>query len=117
MNEHSIAARCLALSGLFETELLLELMLRFWKHPLADDSEFRNQLLELAVELLRVAVDGHEVLQSIPPEEVNLVLAIWAAESNSANDSGSVQVTERIEWLERVKHAIPSCFASQDYLE
>ena len=46
----SIARASLKLSGLFEAELLLELMLRYWNHPLADDRDFRNNLLENAAE-------------------------------------------------------------------
>lgn len=44
----SIAKACLQMTGLFEAELLTELMLRFWNHPLAEDEDFRSSLLEAA---------------------------------------------------------------------
>ena len=42
----------------FEGELLVELMLKYWKHPLCEDSDFRNQLLESAAEVLRASIGG-----------------------------------------------------------
>ncbi len=116
MNEPSIASRCLALSGLFEAELLLELMLRHWSHPFADNLDFRNQLLEAAVEFLRASVDGKTLLEGIPPDQMNLVMALWYAEWSSVNSGENERVGERTQWLENVKRAIPSCFCDQGNL-
>jgi len=49
----AIADESLKYAGLFEAELLLELMLRHWSHPFASDANFRNELLETAVGVLQ----------------------------------------------------------------
>jgi hypothetical protein len=116
MPRRSVASRCLALSGLFEAELLLELMLRHWGHPFATDSHFRTQLLEAAVESLKTSVAGKVLIEGIPPDQMNLVLAIWYAEWNSVNSGENEQVNERVQWLETVKRAVPSCFCDHDSL-
>ena len=51
----SIAQKSLEITSLFEAELLVRLMLRNWKHPIADDEEFANDLLEGASDALRGA--------------------------------------------------------------
>ena len=117
MAKPSIAAQCLELSGLFEAELLLELMLRYWGHPFADDSEFREQLLETAVENIRLSISGRELMEDIPPDQMNLVLAIWYSEWNSAQPGENEHREERTEWLEKVRRAIPSCFCDQSDLD
>src|ERR1700683_3539988 len=117
MAKPSVASQCLALSGLFEAELLLELMLRHWGHPFANDSDFRVQLLEAAVEFLKISIDGKVLIEGIPPDQMNLVLAIWYAEWSSVNSGENERVIERTQWLEMVKRAIPSCFCDQDNLK
>jgi hypothetical protein len=42
---------------MFEAELLLKLMLRFWRHPLADDRDFWDDLIESATGKRRSAVN------------------------------------------------------------
>lgn len=116
MAEPSIASQCLALSGLFEAELLVELMLRYWNHPFANDGAFRELLLEGAVESLRAAIDGKLLIEGIPPDQMNLVLAIWYAEWNGINSGENDHIEERSKWLESVKRAIPSCFCDQENL-
>jgi hypothetical protein len=113
MAKPSIASQCLALSGLFEAELLTELMLRHWGHPFAEDPHFRNQLLEAAVEVLKMSLTGKELIKGVPPEEVNLVLALWYAEWNNLNMGEAEEAEQRNQWLEKIKHAIPSCFCDQ----
>jgi hypothetical protein len=110
MDKPSIASQCLALSGLFEAEVLVELMLRYWSHPFANDQEFRNQLLESAVECLQASVDGKLLMEDMPPDKMNLVAAIWYAEWTSIVGDGAESVGERQHWLETVKRSIPSCF-------
>jgi hypothetical protein len=110
----SVARRCLELASLFEAELLSELMLRYWKHPLADDPDFRNGLLEAATQALQHAADGGRLFDSLSPENTNLVAAIWYAEwaamrTSAAEDSGEVH-QQRERWLENVRRAVPSCF-------
>lgn len=116
MDEPSIAARCHALSGLFEAELLVELMLRYWAHPLASDADFRTQLLEAAVGVLEASMQGKALIEGIPSEQVNLVMAIWFAEWSSLTDSGVEHLEARKLWLTKVRRAIPSCFTDQDEL-
>lgn len=110
MSEEPICSKCLELSGLFEAELLVELMLRFWMHPFADDRDFRNQLLESAAEHLKSSVEGRTLIADIPSSDFNLVMAIWYAEWV---DIGSKASKDRLAWLESVKRAIPSCFSGQ----
>jgi len=63
----------LAFTGLFEAELLIQLMLRYWEHPLAADSDYRNHLLESACEVLRSSIAGERLMEDIPPKQMNFV--------------------------------------------
>ncbi|HEV3079696.1 MAG TPA: hypothetical protein VGY66_07950 [Gemmataceae bacterium] len=117
MAKKSIPARCLAMSGLFEAELLTELMLRYWKHPFAEDVPFRQQLLETAAEVLKASNRGEKFLEDVPPAEMNLVAALWYAEWNSAAESTGGPAAQRQAWLDSVRKAVPSCFCSQNHLE
>jgi len=110
----SVARRCLELANLYEAELLTELMLRYWKHPLADDPDFRSNLLETATQALQHAADGGRLLDNLSPENTNLVAAIWYAEwvampTSAAEDPGEIH-QQREQWLDNVKRAVPSCF-------
>src|SRR5262249_55414850 len=117
MVEKSLPARCLEMSGLFEAELLTELMLRYWKHPFADDGSFRDQLLEAAAEVLRASIKGEKFLEDVPPREMNLVAALWYAEWNSTVETKDKSSAGRQAWLDNVRKAVPSCFCSQNQLE
>jgi hypothetical protein len=118
----SIASLSLRISGLFEAELLLELMLRHWQHPLANDPDFRNLILENAAEALRSAVSGQQLFDDVPAKKTNLVAAIWYAEWSSVNtehpgsQSDQILWASRKDWLDRVRRALPSCFCSPDLL-
>lgn len=107
-------------SGLFEAELLLQLMLQYWKHPLADDAEFRNELVERAAEILLRAVKGEQLLPEVPSSQMNFVAAVWYAEASMLQDSDSgiekSEQAERQHWLEAIRRTIPSCFCDQDNL-
>lgn len=107
-------------SGLFEAELLLELMLLRWNHPLAADQEFRNELLEAAVELLVRATRGEQVFLEVPADDMNFVTAMWAAEAmsieSSAADADQSEQASRYNWLNAVRRALPSCFCNPDDL-
>jgi hypothetical protein len=110
----SVTRRSLQLTGLYEAELLTELMLRYWDHPLANNPDYRNDLLETATQALQHAADGGRLLDSLSPENTNLVAAIWYAEwaamrASAAEDPGEVH-GKRQRWLDELKRAIPSCF-------
>jgi hypothetical protein len=112
----SVAKRCLAFSGLFEAELLIELMLRYWGHPLAADTEFRNELLEGAAGVLRSCVSGQQVMEDIPPNEMNFIAAVWYVEWNAVAGGAEDPQGSRRAWLDQVRKAIPSCFCPPDSL-
>lgn len=108
----------LGFTGTFEAELLTELMLRFWSHPLAADESFRSGLLESAAEVLLDASRGTRLLEEVPANEMNLVAALWFAEFTTlttVSHKDSV-LRERQEWLTRVRSALPSCFCDQSSL-
>ena len=115
----SAAEESLRFTGLFESELLVELMLRYWKHLRADEREFRNELLEAAAEALRTSVAGQQLFEDVQPQNMNFVAAIWYAEFSGLDDDSDCQQDERVqrqEWLERVQHAVPSCFCDPELL-
>jgi hypothetical protein len=115
----SIAKACLRLTGLFEAELLTELLLRFWNHSCADDADFRAGLLEGAAEALQASVGGERLFDDLDPQNVNLVAAIWYAESVSVSDRTGMSKAElrlRRKWLDTLLKALPSCFCSPDLL-
>jgi hypothetical protein len=112
----SVAEKCLALSGLFEAELLIELMLRYWSHPLATDREFRNELLEGAASALRLCIAGQQLIEDIPPEQMNLVAAAWYVEWNALSNGETDLQAQRQAWLDNVRQAVPSCFRPLDLL-
>ena|SRR6266849_9811804 len=112
----SIAKQCLAFSGLFEVELLVELILRHWQHPLAADAIFRNNLLEQAVEAIRLSISGKRLIQEIAPENMNYVAAIWYVEWNALASGAEDPEGKRQSWLVALKHSIPSCFCDPDRL-
>ena len=112
----SLAKKCLAFSGLFEAEVLVELMLRYWEHPLAANAEFRNSLLESACEVLRSSIAGQRLVEDIPPKQMNFVAAVWYVEWNALNSRQAERKSQRRKWLDRVRKAIPSCFCPPDRL-
>jgi hypothetical protein len=116
----SIAKACLGFTGLFEAELLVELLLRYWEHPRADDPDFRADLLEAAAEALRASVAGERLLQDVDPPHMNLVAAVWYVESVALEERGEISARElrlRRKWLQKVLHSLPSCFCNPDSLE
>jgi hypothetical protein len=112
----SVAEKCLEFSGLFEVELLIELMLRYWEHPLAVDEEFRNNLIEGAASVLRSCVAGQQMLKDIPPDQMNLVAAAWHVEWNALTNGAEDPQGQRKSWLDKVRQAVPSCFCPPDNL-
>jgi hypothetical protein len=112
----SIASKCLAFSGLFEAELLIELMLRHWEHPLADDKEFRNELLEGAADVLRICIAGQPVIEDIPADQMNFVAAVWYVEWSNLGQNERDPADPRRAWLEKVRRSVPSCFCPLENL-
>ena len=115
----SVAKISLQLTGLFEAEVLVELMLRQWKHPLADQAEFRDQLLEQATDVLTAAAVGEIVLEDMKPENIGLVTAVCIAERTTLSTDDSISEKElaaRQAWLDAIRRALPSCFCDPDLL-
>ena len=110
----SIAKESLAMVGLFEAEVLTELLLWRWDHPLKSDAEFRNNLLEDAATALRRAIDGEQLIESVPPAEMNLIAAVYYVEWNSLASGEKDPAGGRERWLECVRRSLPSCFCSQE---
>ena len=117
MAKRSVAKRCLDFCSLFEAELLLELMLRFWKHPFASNPVFRNELLEIATEVLASSSRGTVHFEDIPPHQVNFVNAVWYAECNTLSSGERDRGGKRQAWLDAIRKAIPSCFCAPDHLD
>ena|SRR6478609_10904879 len=115
----SIAKACLRLTGLFEAELLTELLLRFWNHPRANDAQFRTSLLEGAAEALQASVGGEQLFEDLKPQNVNFVAAIWYAESMAVFEREKLPIDElesRQQWLNTITKALPSCFCDPELL-
>lgn len=115
----SIANASLKMTGLFEAELLIELMLRYWRHPLAEQKWFRDQLLENAAEALRSSVAGVSLIEGLQPRSMNLVAATYYAEWSALAglpDGETSEVAQRREWLAAVRRSVPSCFCDPGHL-
>ncbi|MAD80262.1 MAG: hypothetical protein CMJ50_05370 [Planctomycetaceae bacterium] len=117
--DENVAKRCLAICPLFEGELLLELILRHWNHPFADEELFRQQLLETATEVLMTSSDSscqHVFIDELPPQQMNFISAIWYVEFCAVQDDDR-QRELRERWLAEVRRCLPSCFCPLDLLE
>jgi len=112
----SIAQKSFDLAGMFEAEVLTELLLWRWNHPLRHDAEFRNNLLEDAAAALRRAISGERLFDSVPAPETNLIAAICYAEWSSLEDGAEDPGGERHGWLEGLRRSLPSCFCAQEDL-
>lgn len=106
------------LSGTFEFELLVELLLRYWPHPLADDVEYRNGLIDAAAEVLLESSRGVFLMEAIPPRDMNIVAAVWYAEHTSLQTEPpeDSEKNQRLLWLIQIRKALPSCFCDQSML-
>lgn len=108
----SIAQKSLDITGLFEAEVFVQLMLAHWDHPSAGDPSFASDLLEDASGILRASIQGERFLERVPPDEMNFVAAVWCAE-NRVVEPGREDINNlpaRKAWLSSVRHALPSCF-------
>ena len=102
--------------GLYEAELLVSLMLRYWEHPCADDDELVNYLVESSAEILKRSQRGEKFLEDIPPTDMNFVAAVWYAEFCQVQDSEESNLKQRQNWLTTVHRSIPSCFCDPNDL-
>jgi hypothetical protein len=102
----SVAKKCLAFSGLFEAELLIELMLRYWAHPFAADKDFRNGLLEGVAEVLRSCIAGQRAMEDIPPRHMNFVAALWYVEWSAISIGAEDPQGRRQAWLDQIRQAM-----------
>ena len=105
------------ISGTFEFELLIELMLKHWEHPLAADDEFRNDVMESAASVLHQAAEGEAPTSDMRPNDVNLIFSVWHVESlfvAAEPDSDLKKSRER--WLDAIKRSLPSCFCDPEFL-
>lgn len=120
-SDESNAGKSLVLCSLFESEVLVWLLLRNWQHPFSEDIHFRSDLLESATEVLIAAKSSSEVfVVGVPARDMNLIAALWYAENCALADpetiTGTVEYANRTAWLEKVRQALPSCFCAQDDL-
>ena len=112
----SIAQMSLTVAGLFEAEVLTELLLWRWDHPLGHDAEFRNNLLEDAAAALRRAIGREKLFESVPAAQTNLIAAIYYAEWSALEDRGEDPDGARSRWLDHLRQSLPSCFCAQENL-
>lgn len=116
----STANDSLRFCQMFEGELLTELMLRYWEHPLAEDAEYRNGLIENAAKAIRMSMDGERLMEGLQPSQMNFVAAVWYAEWTSLQSTSSeipaAELHQREAWLKAVRGAVPSCFCDQNDL-
>jgi hypothetical protein len=102
---------------MFEGELLTELMLRYWRHPLAENAEFRNDLIENAAKALRLSIEGNNLIECLPPEYMSFIAALWYAEWSSLQNTSAEEIPESVlqkreAWLHALRRAVPSCFCN-----
>ena len=126
MSSHSSDSNinnALLLCSLFESEILVWLLLRYWDHPFSEDNEFRSTLLESATEFLQNAAASTDVvfIQGMPTQDMNFIAAIWYCETCSvsamdAREENRDNLQSRKEWLKQLRHALPSCFCAQSDL-
>jgi len=105
---------------LFEGELLIELMLRYWHHPLAEESEYRNDLVDSAAEVIQASINGEKLLEDLPPSQMNFVAAVWYAEwaglQGGSSEIPETEFRQRQAWLQELRRSVPSCFCDQNEL-
>ena len=106
----AIAKESLAMAGLFEAEVLTELLLWRWEHPLRNDREFRRALLEDAAIALRQAIGGEALFEEVPAEETNLIAALYFVEWSALQSGEPDADGARQKWLDQLRRALPSCF-------
>lgn len=117
-NQRTIAEQSLDLTGMFEAEILCRLVLREWKHPLSENPEYRNHLLEAAADILQSSVSGEALIDDVSPQHMNLIAAMWLSECTALGDESipSEERSARRQWLGEIQRALPSCFCNPEFL-
>lgn len=116
-SEDSTAAESLRFTALFEAEVLTQLLLDRWGHPSAKSSEYAQELLEQAADILRQSARGIGFIENVEPSDMNYIAAAWYAEwSSVANDPSSDPGGRRRAWLDAVRRTFPSCFCDPNEL-
>ncbi len=113
------AGHCFAFCSLFESEILLQLILEKWNHPLSSDDGFRQDILEATTTLLETAADENcsEIfIEGIPANQMNFIAAVWYIELCSIQDPVENRQA-RNDWLVDIRKSLPSCFCSSELLE
>lgn len=64
----------------------------------------------MAAEVLNRSQAGEQFFEDIQPADMNLVAALWYAESCQVAAVGEPEKQMRQDWLARVRRALPSCF-------
>ena len=109
--ETSTAGECLRFTSLFEAEVLAQLLLDRWDHPLASARTYASELVEQAREVLQRSGDGAVFIDNLEPEDMNFIAAVWYVEWVAIqNDTGVDHYVERTNWLNNVRRTFPSCF-------
>jgi len=105
------------LANSFEAEVFVQLLLEKWKHPLAQDADFREGLLESTTIAIQNSLNGVVLLEPLKPDDFNFIAAIWFVEWSSLQNLGPLEFSaERTKWLDDVKRSLPSCFCDPDDL-
>ena len=119
---HCNADKSLIICSLFESEILVWLVLKNWNHPLAEDAEYRTILLETATDVLAAAASQgthHTFIEGLAAQDMNLIAALWYAENRALEEVASTSTDElagRVQWMENIKRTLPSCFCPIDDL-
>lgn len=122
-DSESNVQKAITLCSLFESEILVWLILRNWNHPYSEDAEYRSSLLDSATELLHAikANPDNTYIQGMPSQDMNFIAALWYCENcdldANRTDKQEQEINQsRLKWLTQVRHALPSCFCPQDDL-
>ncbi len=99
----SVAQSSFAITGLFEAEVLVKLILEKWGHPFVADANFANDLLENAAEVLQLAIGGQHLIEGLPPEHMNLIAAMWYVEWAATQDENVPCRAERLDSLGKLR--------------
>ena len=115
----SVAKRSLLMTGSFEAEILVMLLLKNWEHPHHQDDDFRQSLLDCSADVLQTSVQGKRLFEEISPANVNLIAALCYAEATTLSGDPSIPQQERAmreKWIESIRRSMPSCFCEPDLL-
>ena len=103
--------RALVLANSFEAEVFVHLLLGRWNHPLTDDADFRESLLESATLAIRASMDGESLLEPLKSQDLNFIAALWFAEWSTLQSLVKIPFCVELQgWLDSLRRSLPSCF-------